>query len=138
LTLDDVRDPIPMTAAASRTRSPRGDPDRLTLRQPRWATDPGRNPAWDEPPDRRCGGPETFFDPDYAAFRRMLLSLASDGQKLVRRIPHDSPGATDRRLRSFLRRIDRFDEVVEARGLEPVQRWAHRLRSLVVELGEGH
>jgi hypothetical protein len=76
-----------------------------------------------------------LFDPDYAAFRRRLQSLASDGHRLVKRVSSNPGGAAGRHVRSFLRRIDRFDELAATRGLEPVRRWVHRLRSIVLELG---
>jgi hypothetical protein len=134
--LEDARDPTPVTAAASRTRSPRIDPNRLTLRQSTRGADRGRNPVWNDPPGPHRAGRESFFDPDYAAFRRNLQSLASDGHRLVKRVSGNAPGATGRQVRRFLRRIDRFDELAAARGLEPVRRWAHRLRSIVLEFGK--
>jgi hypothetical protein len=134
--LEDANDPTQVLAVASRTRSPRVNPDRLTLRQPREVTERGWNPGWDDPENPCRGGPGTFFDPEYAAFRRMLQSLASDGHRLINRIPCQSPGVPGPRVRRFLRRIDQFDELAEARGLEPVRRWAHRLRSIVLEAGE--
>jgi hypothetical protein len=103
------------------------------VRQSRRSAEIGRNPIWNDPPEQRRTGPETFFDPDYAAFRRRLQSLASDGHRLVKRVSRNAPGAAGRQVRSFLRRIDRFDELAATRGLEPVRRWAHRLRSIVLE-----
>jgi hypothetical protein len=122
-----------MNAAASRTRSSRTDPDRLTLRQPRRVAERGRNPAWSDSPHRRRPGPDAYFDPDYAAFRRRLQSLASDGHRLVKRASGKSPGGIGRQVRRFVQRIDRFDQLAAARGLEPVRRWAHRLRSVILE-----
>jgi hypothetical protein len=134
--LEDLRDATQKLAAVSRTWPPRVDPERMTLRQSRRVAEPGRNAVWNDPRGQRREGPETFLDPDYAAFRRMLLSLASDGHRLFNRIRCGSPAANGRRVRSFLRRMDQFDELVEARGLEPIRRWARRLRSIVLEAGE--
>jgi hypothetical protein len=100
-------------------------------------TELGRNPVWNDATGRSRANPATFSDPDYIAFRRRLQSLASQGHRLVKRISRNSPGAAGRQVRRFLRRIDRFDELAAARGLEPVRRWAHRLRRIILELAEG-
>jgi hypothetical protein len=92
--------------------------------------------VWNDPRGQRGAARETFFDPDYAAFRRMLQSLARDGHRLVKRVSRDAPGSAARQVRRFLQRIDRFDALAATRGLEPVRRWTHRLRSIVLELAE--
>lgn len=66
----------------------------------------------------------------------MLQSLAWDGQRLVHRDPGPAPGAVTCQVGSFLRRLDRFDELAAERGLEPVCRWARRLRALVLDASE--
>jgi hypothetical protein len=78
--------------------------------------------------------PEAPFDPDYAAFRTMLESLATEGHRLVTHLSRDSSPAAFRRVRGLLRRIDRFDELARARGIETVRRWADRLKDLVLEV----
>jgi hypothetical protein len=95
-----------------------------------------RNPVWGETSTRPRTVPESFFDPDYVAFRSTLQSLATDGRRLVSRISRDPPSTTSRMIRAFIRRIDRFDEQAAARGLEPVQRWARRLKGLVLQAAE--
>lgn len=133
--MEDARDFTLFPAAASRTRSPRIDPDRLSLRQSRRAPEPRRNPIWDDPVEPRRLGPERFLDRDYVAIRRMLQSLATDGQRLVHGKPGASPVVAPCQVGSFLRQLDRFDELAAARGLEPVRRWARRLRTLVLDAG---
>jgi hypothetical protein len=133
-TLEDVRDFNRLSTAAPRAWSPRIDSDRLTLRQPRPTADRRRNPAWDDAPGRRRAGPDLYFEGDHAALRRMLRSLAAEGYRLVHGPLGVSPRVIDRQLGSFLRRLDRCDELAAERGLEPVRRWAGRLRSLVLNL----
>jgi hypothetical protein len=134
--LEDIRDNTLISTTVSRSWSPRVDTKRLTLCQPRTSAERRRNPAWGETSSRPRAVPESPFDPDYAAFRAMLQSLATDGQRLVGRIPGSSSPTLSRQVRSYLRRIDRFDELAAARGVETVRRWAHRLKSLVLQVAE--
>jgi hypothetical protein len=64
----------------------------------------------------------------------MLESLAADGHRLINRFSRSSSPTAVRQVRSLIRRIDRFDELAAARGVETVRRWANRLKGLVLEV----
>jgi hypothetical protein len=74
-----------------------------------------------------------MFDPEYAAFRAALPSLARDGQRLLGRIAEGYLEANPREVDDFLRQIDRLEEEAARYRLEPVQRWLHNVRCLILD-----
>jgi hypothetical protein len=129
----------PASVSASRIRSPRIGADRLSLRQPRAVAEPGPNPVWTAVPARHRSVTETtFFDAEYAEIRATLLSLARDGHRLLGRIAADHAEPDSRVVRGFLQRIDQFDEQVAQHDLEPVRRWVHQLKCLVLDTAAAH
>jgi hypothetical protein len=135
-TLEDVTDRIPVFGTVSRTWSSRVNPDRPTVRPSRGMADLERNPLWDGPSKRRRTVPGSFFDPDYATFRTMLQSLAADGHRFLGQHAGGSSQANSRQARGLIGRIDQFEELAASRGIETVRRWAHRLRTLVLQAGD--
>lgn len=130
-TLEDSFDDTPVSASASRIRSPRIDATRLSLRQRRVAGEPGRNPVWTPLPSAHLSVSEPSDDPDYAALRATLLSLAREGSRLLGPNPQDHAATDPRAARGLLQRIDQFEEQVDRQGMEPVRRWVHALKCRV-------
>ena len=131
--MEDNDDDIRVFARASRVRSPRIDANRLSQRQPSAVAEPGRNPGWAATPSSPESFSDTTFDPEYAALRGTLLSLARDGHRLIGRIALDHLEADSRAVRGFLQRIDQFDEVTSEHRIDPVRNWAHHLKCRVLD-----
>jgi hypothetical protein len=97
------------------------------------ASEPGRDAVGAGTPIGNRGDPVATFDPEYAAFRATLLSLARDGHRLLGRIAEGYSDIDPREVRDFLRRIDRFEEEAARHRAEPVRRWLHHVRSLILD-----
>jgi len=95
--------------------------------------EPEQNSVRTSVADSRRGNSEATFDPEYAAFRATLLSLAQDGRCLSSQMEQGLPEADSPSVRAFLQRLDQFDEQVALRGLEPLRQWVQHLRSLILD-----
>jgi hypothetical protein len=131
--LEDSYEDTLVLASASSTQSPSIDANRLSQRQPPAAAEPRRNPVWAAIPDRPVSDSDTTVDPEYAALRATLLSLARDGYRLIGRITEDNLEVDSRAVRGFLQQIDRFDELAADHRIEPVRSWAHHLKCRVLD-----
>jgi hypothetical protein len=131
--LKDNYEDIRVLATASSIQSPRIDANRLSQRQPPAVAEPGRNPVWSAIPSRPESVSDTTFDPEYAALRATLLSLARDGYRLIGRIADDNLEVDSRAVRGFLQQIDQFDELAAEHRIDPVRSWAHHLKCRVLD-----
>jgi hypothetical protein len=129
---DDYEDNHVLPSASS-IRSPRIDANRLSQRQPLAVAKPARNPLWADMPSRPESLSETTFDPEYAALRTTLLSLARDGYCLIGRIAEGNLEVDPRAVRGFLQRIDQFDELAADHRIDPVRSWAQHLKCRVLD-----
>jgi len=114
-------------------QTPRIDANPMSLRHLCAAAEPGRDTVGSDIPIGCRGDPQTMFDPDYAAFRGAILSLARDGHDLLRRIAEGGTEADPRDVRDFLRRIDRLKEEASRHRAEPVRRWLRQVRCLILD-----
>jgi hypothetical protein len=110
---------------------PRIGAHRLSQCQPKAGAQAGRNPVWVASPSGPRNGSGPIFDPEHAAFRATLLSLAREGHRLLERIAEDHLEADSLAVLSLLQRIDQFEEQVAHRRLESVRRWVQQLKGLV-------
>jgi hypothetical protein len=84
-------------------------------------------------PSQRPDEPTALFDPEYAAFRAALLSLARDGHRLLARDAEGRPEASPLAVHDVLRRVDQLEEWAARYGVEPVQRWLQKIRRLILD-----
>jgi hypothetical protein len=122
-----------VSASASMIQSPRIDANRLSLRHQCAAPVPGRDAVGGTIAIRSQSEPGTMFDPDYAAFRSALVSLACDGHRLLGRIAEGYLEANPHEVDDFLLQIDRLEEEATRYRLEPVRRWLHSVRCLILD-----
>jgi hypothetical protein len=131
--LEDNYEDTRVLASASRIQSLRIDANRLSQRQPPEVAEPERTPVRAALPSRAEIVSDTTFDPEYAALRAKLLSLARDGNRLIARLAGGNPEVDPRAVRGFLQRIDQFDELAADRRIDPVRSWAHHLKCRVLD-----
>jgi hypothetical protein len=131
--LEDNYEDTQVLASASSIQSPRIDAKRLSQRQQPALAEPERNPVWAAIPSRPGSVSDTTFDPEHAALRATLLSLARDGYRLMGRIAEGNLEVDSRAVRGFLQRIDQFDELAADHRIEPVRTWAHHLKCQVLD-----
>jgi hypothetical protein len=136
--LEDNDENTRVFASASRIQSPRIEANRLSQRQRRAGTDATASPVWAVIPSRGRSVSENYFDPEYAALRATVLSLARDGHHLLTRSARNQYQPDSRALRRLLQRIDRLDEHLAHRGQVPVQRWVHQLKRLLLDRAATH
>jgi hypothetical protein len=122
-----------VSASASIIQSPRIDANRLSLRHLCAVPEPGRDAVGVAIPIRRQSDPETMFDPEYAAFRGALLSLARDGHRLLGLMAEGHRAVDSHAVHVFLEQIDQLEEEAARHRLEPVQRWLHNVRCLILD-----
>ena len=84
-------------------------------------------------PSARLSMSEPSDDPDYAAMRATLLSLAREGYRLLGPIAKPHAAVDSRTTRGLLQRIDQFEEQVAKQGMEPIRRWVHNLKCRVLD-----
>jgi len=89
-------------------------------------------------PSARLSLSEPSDDPDYAAMRATLLSLAREGHRLLGPIAEPHIPADSRAARGFLQRIDQFEEQLARQGIEPIRRWVHNLKCRVLDSAANH
>jgi len=138
LPLEDRDENTRVFASASRIQSPRIEANRLSQRQRRAGADAAASPVWAVIPSRGRSVSEIFFDPEYAALRATVLSLARDGHHLLNRSARNHSRPDSRALGRLLRRIDRLDLELAHRGGVPVQRWVHQLKCLLLDRAATH
>jgi hypothetical protein len=131
--LEDNYEDTHILASASSIQSPRNDANRLSQRQPPAVVKPGRKPVRAAMPSRPESISETTFDPEYAAFRTTLLTLARDAYCLIGRIADDNLDVDSRAVREFLQRIDQFDALAADHRIDPVRSWTRQLKCRVLD-----
>jgi hypothetical protein len=122
-----------VSATASMIQSLRIDATRLSLRHLCAVPKPGRDTVGVAIPTSRRSDPETMFDPEYAAFRAALRTLANDGHRLLGRIAEGHLKADPHAVHDFLRQIDQLEEEAARHHLDPVRRWLHKVRCLILD-----
>jgi hypothetical protein len=136
--LEDSYEDTQVLAGASSIQSPRIDANRLSQRQPSAVAGPRRKPVWAAIPGTPERVLDTTVDPEYAALRATILSLARDGHRLIGRITDDDLNVNSRAVRGFLQRIDQFHELTANHRTDPVRSWAHRLKCRVLDAAAIH